>query len=225
MTQGQEKLQQLMKYLGGNIPTLASCLDIEKQRLYDIQSGKTKKLSFELALIIHNVYNEINVEWLLGQSDVMIMFPNDTTVAPTGNPFFENFSVQGGYGKGNGSEQAILPDGYMSVPGINPTTDIPFIKVRGKSMLNPKDPEHSIPPGAWIAVKRVEGGAIRWGEVYAMETVDGPIVKRLMPSEAEDCVKCVSFNEDYPPFDLPTRDIMGGTLYLVKGVVNVQIWN
>ena len=144
---------------------------------------------------------------------------------PTGNPYFTEFTIQGGAGHGFSSEQAILPDGYMSVPWINSTTDIPFIKVRGMSMLNPKDPEHSIPPGSWIAVKRVEGGAIRWGEVYAMETVDGPIVKRLMPSDKEDCVKCVSFNEEYPPFDMPTRDIIGGTLYLVKGVVSVQVWN
>lgn len=143
----------------------------------------------------------------------------------SGNPYFSDFSIQGGDGHGDGKEQALEPDGYMTVPGINPTSEIPFLKVRGQSMLNKKDPEHSIPPGSWLAVRRVMGDAIHWGEVYAVMTVDGPIVKRLMPSDKPDCVRCVSFNEDYPPFDLPTIDIVNGGIYIVKGVVNVQIWN
>lgn len=45
-----------------------------------------------------------------------------------------------------------------------------------------------------------------------------------MPSDKENCIRCVSFNEDYPPFDMPVTDIVGD-LFIVKGVVNVQIWN
>lgn len=222
MTQGQEKLQQLLKHLEVNIPTLAASLNVERQRFYDIQSGKTKKFSFELATMIHRSYPEVSIAWLMGKSDELV---RTSYKAQEGNPYFANFTAQGGYAHGNGQEVALSPDGYMTVPGINPTTDIPFIMARGYSMVNREDPSHSITPGSWVAVKRVVGGTIRWGEVYAMETVDGPIIKKLMPSEKEGCVKCVSFNEDFPPFDLPTADIVEGALYLVKGVVNVQVWN
>lgn len=205
-----------------NIPTLAATLGIERQRLYDIQSGKTKKLSFELATIISKTFEDVNFDWLTGKEAAPV---RSSYSQQEGNPYFANFTVQGGYAHGDGQEKALVPDGYMTVPGINADPDIPFIMARGHSMVNREDPTHSITPGSWVAVKRVVGGAIRWGEVYAMETVDGPIIKKLMPSEKDNYVKCVSFNEDYPPFDLPVSDIVEGALYLVKGVVNVQIWN
>ena len=229
-TQGQEKLARLLDFLEVKAPTFAKNTGIPYPSIYSIQSGKVKDFTDGMAMKICVAYKNINIEWLLGKSDDMVRYiPEDMSIEERRhkeqNPYFEDFTVQGGFGSGDGEEQALIPDGYMSVPGISPTTDIPFLKVRGKSMLNTKDPEHSIPPGSWIAVKKVIGGAIRWGEVYAVMTVDGPIVKRLMPSEKEGCVKCVSFNEDFPPFDLPTLDMVNGELYLVKGVVNVQIWN
>lgn len=235
MTAGKEKIEMVLTYLGLKAPTFAKRIGVNYQRINDIQNEKTKRISYELAAKICAAFPEFNIDWLVGEreesplggldvSDMLREESNDVGDVKQ-NPYFENFALQGGYGHGDGEEQALTPDGYMSVPGINPTNDIPFLKVRGKSMLNTRDPEHSIAPGSWVAVKRVVGDAIRWGEVYAVMTVDGPIVKRLMPSDRADCVKCVSFNEDYPPFDLPTIDILKGEIYIVKGVVNVQIWN
>lgn len=225
MTEGQKKLEKLLNFVGMGIPTLSNRIGVNRQRFYDIKSGKTSDFSFDLAEKICAVFPNIKVKWLIGDSEEFLQnsYMEDTNLK--GNPFFTNFTAQGGYAHGNGQESALVPDGFMTVPGINPSMDIPFIMARGKSMVNKEDPTHSITPGSWVAVKRVVGGAIRWGEVYAMETVDGPIIKKLLPSDREDCIKCVSFNEDFPPFDLPTADIVDGALYLVKGVVNVQVWN
>lgn len=225
MTEGQKKLEKLLDYVGMGIPTLAARVGVNRQRFYDIKKGKTSDFTFDFAEKICAAFPNIKIKWLVGDGENFLQDSYIKETTQKGNPFFANFTAQGGYAQGNGQERALIPDGYMSVPGINPEADVPFIMVRGKSMINKADPSHSIAPGSWIAVKRVVGGAIRWGEVYAMETVDGPIVKRLMPSDRENCVKCVSFNEDYPPFDLPVADIVDGALYLVKGVVNVQIWN
>lgn len=197
-------------YSRKNQRELAQFLGISPSYLSELVTGKKSDSEGKFA------------EKLLGLCDGEEASPKLET---QGNPYFEDFTIQGGYGHGDGKEQALAPDGYMSVPGINRTEDIPFLRVRGQSMLNPNDPEHSIPPGSWVAVKKVIGGAIRWGEVYVVMTVDGPIVKRLMPSDKTDCVRCVSFNDDYPPFDLPIIDIMKDGIYIVKGVVNVQIWN
>ena len=231
-TQAQIILIQLLDYLGVSTKKLAEKTGLPESRFADIKRGKTKEFKFETVTKICEAYPDIHAGWLYGKDDNMLVRnignstnTGDETPAHSGNPYFTIFTARGGYGHGDGKEQALTPDGYMSVPGIQVSNDIPFIQVRGKSMINTKDPEHSIPPGSWIAVKRVLGETIRWGEVYAIETVDGPIVKRIMPSEKENSITCESFNDAYPPFELPFTDIVDGALYLVKGVVNIQIWN
>lgn len=231
-TKGQIIITQLLDYLGIKAPTFSNVTGIPYGTVYSIQTGKTAEITKGVAFQIQSAYPDINYDWLIGNSNIMIVrnkgksnIKTKIKETPVGNPFFTNFTAQGGDGHGAGTEQALLPDGYMSIPGINPTPDIPFILVRGKSMLNTDDPEHSIAPGSWVAVKKVMGEAIRWGEVYAVMTVDGPIIKQLMPSEKDNCIKCVSLNKNFPPFDLPTTDIIEGEIYIVKGVVGVQIWN
>lgn len=66
-------------------------------------------------------------------------------------------------------------------------------------------------------------GTIQWGEVYAMATADGYVVKKIMPSDMEGCVKCVSFNgEEFPPFDLNVNEIYDYAK--VVGVATINLW-
>lgn len=143
------------------------------------------------------------------------------------SPCFDLSSIQGGMASGTGAEQ-FLPEyktGSIMVPGIPTDDGTPYIKVCGMSMVNRRDPEHSIPEGAWVGVRPSTSSVIRWGEVYAVMTTDGPIVKKLMPSEREGCVKCVSFNEEdgFLPFDLPVNEIIQ-PLYTIVGVVTAKKW-
>lgn len=90
-------------------------------------------------------------------------------------------------------------------------------------MVNHDKPERSIPNGALVVLRRSSLNAVQWGEVYALATADGYIVKRLMPSEREGCVKCVSFNSDeYPAFDLAVSDIYDYAM--VVAVVCSSLW-
>lgn len=92
-------------------------------------------------------------------------------------------------------------------------------------MLNHKDPALSIPDGAWVGIKASTLSTIRWGDVYAVMTTDGPIVKKIVPSDKENCIRCVSFNEEdgFMPFDLPYTDIIL-PLYNILAVVNIKLW-
>jgi hypothetical protein len=92
-------------------------------------------------------------------------------------------------------------------------------------MVNRRDPAHSIPEGAWIGIQPSQSSVIRWGEVYAVMTTDGPVVKKLMPSEREGYITCVSFNEEdgYLPYELPTNEIIQ-PLYKVVAVITAQRW-
>lgn len=136
-------------------------------------------------------------------------------------------TIQGGIGHGTGAEQMTKANavGVMAVPGVPIGEGTPYIQVRGSSMVNRRDPAHSIPEGAWIGIQPSQSSVIRWGEVYAVMTTDGPVVKKLMPSDREGYITCVSFNEEdgYLPYELPTNEIIQ-PLYKVVAVITAQRW-
>ena len=47
------------------------------------------------------------------------------------------------------------------------------VRQSGRSMINPKSPEHSIPPESYVEVRPVSGRVIEWGEVYCIFTASG----------------------------------------------------
>lgn len=77
-------------------------------------------------------------------------------------------------------------------------------QVTGDSM----SPE--FPSGSQILVKKIDEAAfIAWGEVYLLDTVNGPVLKRVRKTEREDVVECVSINPAYQPFRVECRSIIG----------------
>lgn len=178
---------------------------------------------------ILKAFPELNRRWLLTGKGEMLNFEDDDRpkTAEHGSPCFDFATIQGGAAHGTGMEQLTrdMSIGTMSVPGMPVSANIPYIQVRGSSMVNRRDPAHSIPEGAWIGIQPSQSSVIRWGEVYAVMTTDGPVVKKLMPSEREGYITCVSFNEEdgYLPYELPTNEIIQ-PLYKVVAVITAQRW-
>lgn len=170
-----------------------------------------------------NVFPELNRDWLLyGEGEMMNS--QKLAVAEDGIPYYdvENFEcgMPGGFGK---ALEKSNPDGYFNFPWIKNDGSTFCVKAHGNSMLNFQDPIHSICHGSYIALRRSQVNAVQWGEVYALATADGYVIKKIMPSEIEGCVKCVSFNdEEYPPFDLPVNDIYDYAK--VVGVATINLW-
>lgn len=99
------------------------------------------------------------------------------------------------------------------------------IRTKGRSMINRKIPERSVAERAIIGCRIWNSRShIRWGEVYALATSDGVVVKQIMPSERNGFIKCVSFNEEenFLPYELPIEEIQDWAI--VVGVVNVVNW-
>lgn len=210
--------QRLMKFIEEND------ISIRKfERTCGLSNGYLKSLrdspTVEMMKRILDSYPEINGQWLMyGKGKMQNAKPDKSP----GSPYFNDVSVCGGQALGAGDEQAIEPSGYMSVPGA--PSNIFFVKVRGNSMLNTKDPKHSIPDGSWIGLQRVTSSSVHWGEIYAFMTSDGAMVKILRPSNKEGYVLCCSVNEGYEPFEQSVEEILGGALYHVRAVVNVNVW-
>lgn len=90
------------------------------------------------------------------------------------------------------------------------------IRIKGDSM----SPRYA--SGDVVACKKIlEMLYFQWGRVYVLYTQsNGIMIKRLQPSDKEDCVRCVSDNDKYAPFDVPKSDIV--SLALVNGLVSLE---
>lgn len=218
MEQGQIKLAKLLEHLDVNANQFAKSIGVSYQTIASIQSGQTKNISPGIASQTCAVYKNINPDWLLNKSDEMLIEP-----VPNMNPYYNAFTIQGGIATGFGDEKAMTPDGYMAVPGIKPSPEIQFFQVKGDSMVNPNNPAKSIPEGSWVAIKKNNTNEPEWGHIYAIMTLDGPIVKILMPSnKGEDYIRVESLNSaKYPPRNLHKTEIVGD-MRKVVGVVNIQ---
>lgn len=169
-------------------------------------------------------FPDLNIVWLqTGEGEML----NGSAEKVDGSPCFDLATIQGGAAHGTGAEQFMTKDaiGMMSVPGMPVGEGIPYIKVRGSSMVNRRDPAHSIPEGAWIGIRPSQSSAIRWGEVYAIMTTDGAIVKKVMPGSDAEHITLVSYNEEdgFLPYELPTAEIIP-PLYHIVAVITAKAW-
>lgn len=139
-------------------------------------------------------------------------------------PFYDkNFACGQSGGFDSVLEQG-EPDGTVSIPGLPQTAATFVVRAYGRSMINRNNPAHSIPEGAMVILRKNVTGNFQWGEVYALATPDGCIIKKILPSAQKNCVRCVSYNteESYEPFDVNLEDVYDSAV--VVGVLNYCRW-
>lgn len=221
MKKDKNILSELLDYLNISQSKLAENIGFDRYRITDIKRNKSGNFPADVAVGVVKCYPEIRYDWLTGDSDQM--FCDGVANKKNMNPYYNAFTIQGGIATGFGDEKAMTPDGYMTVPGIKPSPEIQFFQVKGDSMVDPNNPAKSIPEGSWVAIKKNNDNDIWWGHIYAIMTLDGPIVKKVMQSDkGDDYIKIVSLNkEQFPPRDLNKNQIVGDMM-LVVGVVNIQ---
>ena len=74
------------------------------------------------------------------------------------------------------------------------------LRVTGQSM----EPVHC--SGDEVACLRViESRFLQWGRVYVLDTTQGIVIKRKYDNG--DSIRCVSYNPEYPDFNIPKEDI------------------
>ncbi len=76
-----EKIEKMLIYLSINAKVFSEKLGYERpQIIYDIQKGKTKRISAELADKIVSVFTEINKSWLLADEGEMLKDASNNAV-------------------------------------------------------------------------------------------------------------------------------------------------
>ena len=67
------------------------------------------------------------------------------------------------------------------------------------------------PSGCHILIKKIEERAfIDWGKVFVLDTVNGTIIKKLMPvADDPSKIRCISINPEYPPYEISLEYVRG----------------
>lgn len=85
--EGQKKIEFILTELGIKAPTFANNIGLKYQRILDIQIGKTKKISGEVANAIHNTYPQFSTQWLLTNDGDALNTPLPLTVNEESLPY------------------------------------------------------------------------------------------------------------------------------------------
>lgn len=167
-----------------NQSEFAALLDISRTTLSSAMNGSPKHLTDSLVSKAVRVANEL---------DKRLQSPDHTV------PIFP-FSVRGGASLNDISEGlAELEMERITSPvrGAELATE-----VVGDSMAP------GFPAGARVLLKKVQA-TIAWGEVYVLDTADGQMLKRILPTDADDVWELRSDNPAYPPFRIRTEHVRG----------------
>ena len=204
-----EIIERLLKFSNLNASEFAMKIGTKTtQAIYDLQRGRTKTISSSMADKIISCYPQVNKAWLLTGEGDMLNKPmrqvdkNEDVESPTTVLLLPMYAHGGTlndfvtYAKENDCEKIISP-----IVGVDFA-----IQVSGDSM----SPEY--PNGSRVFIKKInEKAFIEWGKTYVLDTCNGTVVKRILPSDREGFIRCISINPNpiYAPFDISLSDIFG----------------
>ena len=202
----KQRLTEYLAYLGIGQKAFADSVGLSAGFVNSIRVSIQPKTLEKIS----GVYPELNTSWLLtGEGNMLrentVDVHNNVEKETTSKvPLFPLDAIGGS-----------LNDFVMSVNKydceftVKPIEGAEFaITVSGDSMA----PEY--PNGSRIYIKRIKESAfIDWGRVYVLDTCNGVVVKRLVPSEQDTkkFVRCLSINPDpiYAPYEVAWSDIYG----------------
>lgn len=197
---------------------------IGKARSYisEVKSGK-RPLTEQFVLQICSAFPELSKSWLLTGEGAMLVDLYPSEVKKTSSDVEKTtseeklkqipilpISAQGGSLNDFTHSVRKYDCEWMS----SPISDADFaIEVAGDSMA----PEY--PAGARVLIKRInESAFIEWGKVFVIDTENGVVLKKVVPADDDNCIRCVSINPhpNYAPFNIPKTSIYG--MYIVLGM-------
>lgn len=175
-------------------------LDIAQPYVSAIESGKRPLNRHKLELLYKHYGDKILP---YKENEVVILPAHEGSDRPPPSNYCEvpvfPLSAQGGSIKNFKVEIEKTNVEYL----VTPTREGEVaLTVSGDDMA----PEY--PAGTRVVLKRIDENAfIHWGKAFVVDTVNGVILKRLMPAQEPGKIRCESINPSYPPFDVNRSDI------------------
>lgn len=185
-----------VKMVARNNGTTISALEKEFG-LGNAYFANVKKLSARASSLLSAKYPDLNMEWVAtGKGS---MYSNGVNPEGALVPLLP-VSMQGG----SLNDFELQVEEYECDKITSPVASAQIAApVSGDSM----SPEY--PSGCIVFLRRIDETAfIEWGRTYALDTVNGSVIKNVFPSAKDsECITCRSVNPNYADFDIRKSDI------------------
>lgn len=206
-----ERFDKYMKHKGLNDNQVTVECKLSQGLLGQARKGKSDLGAKAIDKIL-NTYQDLSKVWLMtGEGDMLI---SSSSAKPQQSKKAERVTDDEAYkvplvpisalaGSLNDFSLSVKRDDCETV--ISPIKDIDMaIKISGDSM----EPEY--PADSQVFVKKInERAFLEWGRVYVLNTCNGIVIKRLMPTADPNTVLCESINPKYPPFEVNLENVNG----------------
>lgn len=206
-----ERFDKYMKHKGLNDNQVTVECKLSQGLLGQARKGKSDLGAKAIDKIL-NTYQDLSKVWLMtGEGD---MLSSTSSAKPQQSKKAERVTDDEAYkvplvpvsalaGSLNDFSLSVKRDDCETV--ISPIKDIDMaIKISGDSM----EPEY--PADSQVFVKKInERAFLEWGRVYVLNTCNGIVIKRLMPTNDPNTVLCESINPKYPPFEVNLENVNG----------------
>jgi repressor LexA len=205
-----DRILQLIEIEGTTMYALEKAMDLGHGYF-----GKKKRenagIGEEILRKIIEFYPKISAEWLLTGNGGMLKKEKNRSYSEearikepsesyrSGVPIIP-FSAIAGYA--NGDQTALERECLRCVVEEFKGAEF-IIRLQGDSMV----PEHK--NGDMVACKSIaHRDLIQWGRVYILDTIDGPMCKRIFAGSTDSTFSLVSDNrENYPAFEIDRKHV------------------
>lgn len=218
---GGEIINKVLDELDIKAPTFAEQIGVLYQRIFDLQKGKTKKISSQLANSIIKTYPQFKLSWLLTGEGEMLNNANPTPKYNEAVPIQQDVVY---IPLVNQFAYAGYMEGYSDCTYLEQLPKVPFIvdheghgnyiafEVKGDSMNNGTEESYlegdrlycrEIAQHLWVSSKL---HLRKWDFVIVHE--DGIVVKRITDHDVENhTITIHSLNDMYPDRILDLCDV------------------
>lgn len=200
----KERMEQFIKYKGLNNKAFEVTCGLGNGFVSKIGDSIRKEKLEKISL----AFPELNIDWIINEKGEMLKGGDKSPKKSADHKGWKSIpllpvSAQGG--RLNDFVASVNERNCEKI--VSPVRDADFaIPVSGDSMA----PEY--PNGSQVHVKRINAEAfIEWGRVYVLDTCNGAVIKRIVPSDKAGFVRCLSINPDpiYAPFEVDLKDVYG----------------
>lgn len=215
-----ERLQEFLVVKNINVSTAESELKLANGTLSKPFNAKTNIKTNTLEKFLSK-YTDISPDWLLTGTGSMLKSAEKPTKSEVivataseseGIPLIP-LDAMAGYAQGSAQILELDCERFI-VPTFRGADYL--ITVKGSSMT----PKYN--SGDIVACKNLPLSDIffQWNKVYVLDTIQGPLIKRVEPGTDEAHIQLISVNENYKPFQLRVADI--NAIAIVIGVIRLE---
>lgn len=205
-----EIIGSVLNEIGIKAASFAKKIGVVPTQIYDLQSGKIKKISEAIVEKIIKVYPEFNKVWLLtGEGEMLNSAENNNNSKPSSQPTEKDYkliplihidSVGGMHSNNDVTDEPEYIEKY--VPFMEAHDGDKAIFQSGDSMIP------TIPPGSILQIRKVENWReyFGYGGIFVLLLTDGRRITKEVNRYAPDpknYVMCISHNPAVADEELP----------------------